>query len=300
VVPERVRTWVQQHVDREIVAVEALGGGRTDTISAVYLDRGDPLVLRHLPVGRWGEVGWRHVWSEARACQLLADAELPVPRLVASDSDAQQLGAYVNLTSWLPGAVRLEPLGPAAIDELARVAAVIHATGVPLDRRLLPYEFWTPAELDVPTWTQQPDLWCRAIALFEAGPPSTPATLLHRDFHPGNILWQGDRISGVIDWAEASWGPSDLDVAHSSTNFALLHDVRRGAAFRHDYRRHGGRVDTDEHAARFWVVSDLLGFLPDPVPIVAALTWTRRDLTDTLVRQRLEHLLAVTLSPSAP
>ena len=44
-------------------------------------------------------------------------------------------------------------------------------------------------------------------------------------------MWEGDRITGVIDWAETSWGPADLDVMHSRTNFALLHEVESAVAF---------------------------------------------------------------------
>ena len=119
---------------------------------------------------------------------------------------------------------------------------------------------------------------------------------MHRDFHPGNILWQGDRITGVIDWAETSWGPADLDVVHSCTNFAMLHDFASARAFLAAYRRHGGRLDSDPEAARFWAVSDILGFLPDPDPVVRALTAARPDLTPDLLRTRLEELLELTLA----
>jgi hypothetical protein len=37
-------------------------------------------------------------------------------------------------------------------------------------------------------------------------PPDYRACFLHRDFHPGNVLFTGDglRISGVVDWVETS------------------------------------------------------------------------------------------------
>lgn len=305
-VPDRVQAWAQQQVDTEITLIEPLPGGRTHTIHAVHLDHGDPLILRYVPIDTWGETGHRHIVAEAGATALLAHSSsivagaVAVPRLIASDPDGSRTGAYVNLISWLSGVVRLDPLGPAAVDELARVATVIHATEVPADRRPMPYAFWAPADLRVPGWARAPQLWERAIEVFAGGPPATPATLVHRDFHPGNVLWEGDRITGVIDWAEASWGPAELDIAHSATNFALLHDLDRAVAFREAYRRHGARPGMDrpeaERAAdRFWVLSDILGFLPDPGPIVAALTATRPDLTPDVLRRRLEHLLALTL-----
>ncbi len=295
-VPERVRRWAQEHSDQPIVAVEPVGGGRTDTISALHRPLGDPLILRHVSIEKWGEVGRRHVESEALGCRLMVGSGLPVPTLLASDPVGDQTGDYANLTTWLPGQVRLDPLGPAAIDELARVATVIHATPVDPKLRPRPYAFWTPADLTVPVWATQPDLWRRAITIFHHGPPSTLSGLVHRDFHPGNILWAGDRITGVIDWAETSWGPADLDVAHSVTNFAMLQDLDSAYAFAAAYRRLGGVTDADPEAARFWALSDILGFLPEPSPIIAALMSRRPDLSADVVHGRLEELLSRVLA----
>jgi hypothetical protein len=41
-------------------------------------------------------------------------------------------------------------------------------------------------------------------------------------------------------------------------------------------------------------VSDILGFLPDPAEIMAALIHSRPELTADVVRDRLEHLLMIT------
>ena len=227
--PARVRAWAQEHLGSEIIAIEPVGGGRTDTISAVYLRHGAPVILRYVSIERWGEIGRQHVVCEALGCRLMEGSSLPVPRLIASDPDGSQAGAYANLTSWLPGRVRLDPLGLDAIDELAKIAVIIHGTPVDDDHRPRPYVFWVPDDLEVPTWTSRPGLWERAIALFGQEPPPSRHGLVHCDFHPGNILWEGDRITGVIDWAETSWGPPDLDVMHSRANFAI--------AARHRQRR---------------------------------------------------------------
>lgn len=293
---ERVWAWAQEHSTRPIRAIQAIAGGLTDTISAVRFDTGDPLILRHASVARWGETGRRHIAREAIGTRLLRGSGLPIPELVASDPDGSQTGAYVNLTTWRPGQVRLDRLNPVAMDELARVAVRIHALPVAAVERPPAYGFGTPTPLTVPAWSRHPRSWQRAIDIFAAGPPTTPSGLVHRDFHPGNLLWLGNQITGVIDWAETSWGPPDLDVVHSATNFALLHDPEAAEDFVAAYRRHGGQLTADPDAARFWGVLDLLGFLPNPAAIVAAIVVGRPDLTATVVQDRLEHLLVTTLT----
>ena len=42
--------------------------------------------------------------------------------------------------------------------------------------------------------------------------------LLHRDFHPGNVLWRRGTVSGVVDWQGACTGPAAADVGHCRVN----------------------------------------------------------------------------------
>jgi aminoglycoside phosphotransferase (APT) family kinase protein len=45
-----------------------------------------------------------------------------------------------------------------------------------------------------------------------------PEVLVHRDFHPGNVLWRRGTVSGVVDWQAACTGPAVADVAHCRVN----------------------------------------------------------------------------------
>ncbi len=148
----------------------------------------------------------------------------------------------------------------------------------------------------MPTWGRWPSLWRHAIDLKDAGPPPTRRGLIHRDFHLGNVLWEGDTVTGVIDWAETSWGPADLDVAHMCSDFAMMHSSTDAEDFRAGYVRAGGLLDPDPEAARFWMVVDILGFLPDPAHILPAVTTNRPDLSPNAIRRGLEDLLRATLT----
>jgi aminoglycoside phosphotransferase (APT) family kinase protein len=219
-----------------------------------------------------------------------------VPRLLASDPDGTSAGGPANLLTWCRGQVRLDRLAPDAITAWARLAVAVHREPVRVELRPPTFSFRGPAAPEVPGWARWPGLWRQAIELWSAGPPPTAYGVLHRDFHLGNTLWHGDTVTGLVDWAETSWGPPDLDVAHACSDFAMLHTIVDAQAFRAAYVRLGGRLDPDPDGARFWVVSDILGFLPDPAHILAAVATGRPDLTADAVRRGLEDLLAATLA----
>ena len=295
--PGAARAWAATHAPHAIVHIEPVDGGYTQTKWVLRLAQGDPLILRWSDPRVWGEAGREHVRREALACRLLAGSAIPVPELVADDPDGTLAGGPATLMTWRPGRVRHDRLGPAAIEALARLAVAVHQEIVALERRPPTFTFRGSTEPTIPTWTRRPGLWRRAIDLWAAGPPASPYGLLHRDFHLGNVLWVGDAVSGLIDWAETAWGPADLDVAHAGSDFAMLHTTADSEIFRAAYLRAGGRLEQDADAARFWVVSDILGFLPDPAHILVSVAGSRPDLTPGAVRLGLESLLARTLDP---
>lgn len=294
--PEPVLAWVSTHTHSAIVDVRPIGAGITNTKLIITLDQGDPLVLRWSDPQVWGETGREHVRREAQACRLLADTSLPVPRLIASDDDGRATGGSANLLTWLPGRVRHDRLGPDALRSLASITVDLHRQPVTASVQPPTFSFRGPPQLDVPPWTQRPDLWRRAIDLRSATPSPSPYGLIHRDFHLGNILWEGDTVTGLVDWAETSWGPADLDVAHLCSDLALLGHHLDVETFRTIYQQLGGHLDADPGAARFWAVSDILGFLPDPAHVLPAFAATRPELSADDVRLGLEDLLAATLT----
>ncbi len=293
--PDRALSWARSTAGQAIVDVAPIGGGITNTKWIVKLVAGGPLVMRWADPEVWGAVGREHVRREALACRLLADSTLPVAELLASDLDGTSAGGPANLMAWRPGHTRLDRLKSAAITALAGSAVAVHRQPVSTPDRPPAFSFRGPAEPEIPSWARWPNLWREAIDLFGAGAPSTPYGLLHRDFHLGNILWLDDEVSGLIDWAETSWGPPDLDVAHLCSDFAMMHTPADAELFRAAYLQEGGRLDPDPDAALFWTVSDILGFLPDPAHILPAVQTTRPDRTPQLIRQGLEDLLALSL-----
>jgi aminoglycoside phosphotransferase (APT) family kinase protein len=116
---------------------------------------------------------------------------------------------------------------------------------------------------------------------------------MHRDYQPGNVLFDGPRLSGVVDWVETSWGPPDLDVAHCQTNLALLDGVDAAAPWRAIYVTAGGTLSGDPD---YWALVDAVSMLPEPAKLLPA--WRaagRFDLSQDMIRDRLEQYLRALL-----
>ncbi|CAM5590508.1 hypothetical protein SALBM311S_03196 [Streptomyces alboniger] len=169
-------------------------------------------------------------------------------------------------------------------------AQLVRVHDVVPDERPRTYQAWTSPER-----VRTPDgpLWERAVDVIRRDPPPYEGCFLHRDFHPGNVLFTGAgpglRISGVVDWVETSWGPADLDVAHCSTALALLHGPAYGLDFRKRYEAHGGRDLADDADHLYWRLLDALHYCPDAAKL--ARPWRdlgRDDLTSEVLGERLE------------
>jgi len=61
-------------------------------------------------------------------------------------------------------------------------------------------------------------MWAAMIALAEGPRPRVRQRFIHRDYHPMNVRWSRGRLSGVVDWTNASVGPTGKDVAWCRQN----------------------------------------------------------------------------------
>ncbi|CAM5545621.1 phosphotransferase family protein [Streptomyces avidinii] len=298
------RSWVEkglpgaERIDRAV----RLRGGWTSQMRRLDLDGGPggrrSLVLRSFVKPFYLRHAEGLLTREATILRLLGDTDVPAATLVAVDATAQYCDHPSLLMSLLPGAVRLDDRGAEDRAELlARQLLGIHRLPVPAHRRPRTYQAWaSPERVTPPAATERPELWRRAVDAIRRDAPAHQGCFLHRDFHPGNVLFAGTgadlRISGVVDWVETSWGPADLDVAHCSTALALLHGVSAGMAFADRYVAAGGTLAEDPAAHLHWRLLDALGFAPDAEKV--AVPWRelgRVDLTAGVLTERLEGYL---------
>ena len=182
--------------------------------------------------------------SAAHECQMMIEARqlpVPVPAVRASDT----LGTRpVLLVDWCPGEVlgkstRSRPWTALHLGQLfGELQAKLHLRGMRSAPESNWIDFFGPVDQALHD------------SLREAEKDST--TVIHLDYHPWNIVFDGEAISGVLDWTNARFGDPRADLARTWTILRLVqrsglrHPVRRGAemlferGWRQGYERSAG------------------------------------------------------------
>ncbi|MEV0646624.1 aminoglycoside phosphotransferase family protein [Phytomonospora sp. NPDC050363] len=249
--------WVSRHLEvgERVVRAEALHGGITSEMRRLTVAGPDggtrELVLRTVLDM---EDAADYLDREVCALTQLPGTGVPAPELVAVDATAAHCEYPSLLMTHLAGRTVLADEGVAArVPLLARQLVAIHALR-PLAR---PREYVALTTADTVVVPEGADrtAWAAAIDMIREPPPPYEGRFLHRDFQPGNVLFgPGPRLTGVVDWASASWGPTDLDVAHCSAALALLHGPQWGLRLTEAYEEAGGVLAATASERRYWPV----------------------------------------------
>jgi homoserine kinase type II len=98
-----------------------------------------------------------------------------------------------------------------------------------------------------------------SAAVEEVGYARLDSQVVHGDFHPGNVIFDGDRVAAVIDFDAARLEPAVVDFANGLMQFACFRgtaarvatwpaelDPLRLAAFAHAYARRGDGALMDQ------------------------------------------------------
>ena len=131
----------------------------------------------------------------------------------------------------LPGRPLLTPPDrDVYVAALAQLVRDLHEVPAPT---LRPFTRYNVVEgLPCPSWFADADLWERALGAVAAHPPAWhDEHLVHRDFHPLNVLFDKGSVSGLVDWPEARHGPIEADIAHCRMNLATIFDFETADAF---------------------------------------------------------------------
>jgi len=154
---------------------------------------------------------------EAVAHRAALRGGVPVPEIIACGMSG---GHPALLMTWCHGELvadhlrrtpeRVYDIGVACGETLAR----IHSIPGPTSRDREPAGDWI-------SWSGS--FAERLRPVYESLPhEGMPAQLLHMDYHPKNVLFDGVSITAVIDWANVKVGPPPADLARSRSILRLV------------------------------------------------------------------------------
>jgi aminoglycoside phosphotransferase (APT) family kinase protein len=223
-----------------------LGGGLGSATHLVELGDGRRLVLKRYRDAEDVTAEWE------RLC-FAHGAELPVPRPLAVDDAGAWFGTPAFAIDVVPGRPLLSPPDiDMYLDEVAGATARMHAAPVTNGTgRLLqphPVDRWE-APASVPAGLLSRQMAARVIgALRDRLPAATRGepVLNHCDFHPGNLVWQRRRLSGIVDWSAARVGFRWWDLAYFRVELALIVDVDAADELLARYERIVGASSPDQ------------------------------------------------------
>ena len=295
--PEALR-WVTDAVGagERISSIRRLRGGTSTAMHAINVAdaRGHRhrLVLRRFVRSDWLAIEPDLPQREASVLRLLEGSDIPAPWLVAVDADSTACDVPAVLMTRLPGHVTFVPDDMTSwLTQLAAVLPAIHAVDSAAHAAVQPYRPYNDLhQLEPPPWSNWPGAWAKALDLVAGPAPETSHCFIHRDYHPGNVLWARGQLSGIIDWVNASWGPPGIDFGHCRRNLAQLHGLEVADRFLASYRTVDGAFD--HHPYWDLVTAMDSDWHPEPGVFRGWIEHGVRGLTPALIRSRLDDYVA--------
>lgn len=231
---------------------------------------------------------------------LLQAHGIPVPIPLYLDEQGAILGTPGIVISFVPGKQVVNPTDPMRwARTLAMTLARIHAIGCQQ-----PAECLLDGNSEA-IWFAHSDEMSDTLLAHEDGPliwklvrelrthlRPVPATLVHVDYWPGNILWQEEHISAVIDWEEAACGDPGYDVAYGYMNIYLLGLENAAREFLAVYEGEAGhRVEN----LGFWELAAAVRPMPEPARLIPQLSALGLPpCPPQAMRERLRQFIAAT------
>lgn len=225
----------------ELIRHWPLTGGVSASIDALELDMPEGtrsyFVVRSAGEQQWKDQADNTIENEFELQRQLFQKGLPVAEQILLDSTGKILPT--------PYAVMKMVDGTTAVPEQNIESAVIDMANF-----LLRLHQLDPESIAVPGLPQRenpvagalkyvPDTleWSalrKTIANWQT--TTLPASILHGDFWPGNIIWQHDQIVAVIDWEDAAIGSPVSDVACCRAEIMAMYGQHAMTLFTDQYR----------------------------------------------------------------
>jgi aminoglycoside phosphotransferase (APT) family kinase protein len=223
-----LRAWFQRESSLDEVhvsGVERIETGRSGFLYGVTIDTAtgvERCVLRLPPPGV-RPIGPADVVRQGRIMSAIRETGFPVPRIVAQSSDPAVLGRPFLLMERVTGTQA--DVAAQTVDARSLAASVVTTArrlhSIPIGQAGIGDEEPTTLREELHRWSR---LMERVPAELVAGgiglhqvlraqiPDEQPPTLVHADFHMGNMLFDGADVVAVLDWEIAEIGQPLLDL----------------------------------------------------------------------------------------
>ncbi len=164
------------------------------------------------------------IMQETDTLHRLVDC-LWAPRCLASDPFGTASGSPAILQSLVVGSPQMVPRSiPDWLRGLSLSTHEIAGSGIALDE-VTDFAPWLPDSDETPRWCSSPARFNRSLEDFRNGvlpSASGPHRFVHRDLHPGNVLFENGCWVGIVDWAHGCRGVAEVDVSRCRVEIALL------------------------------------------------------------------------------
>jgi aminoglycoside phosphotransferase (APT) family kinase protein len=281
VLDDRALRWVESMIGAAPIEVRGLRDGGAPWLLR-FADRDVVLRTAQEP----------DAFQVERKGMVLASAHgLPVPEMIAASRDPSLL-----LCEAARGSSAVPRERPTSrLRDLGALAARIHRITVPhgfgLPRRERPI---AGVDFDALRAAQPAEpLLERAAEVRNAQRPENPDGFVHGDLWQGNVMWDDDELSAVLDWDCAGVGPAGIDLgslrfdAATAFGFDAASDVLTG------WEEEAGRAAAN---VAYWDVVAALSTAPDLGWFVETINAQGRDdLTRVVMIARRDEFLAAAL-----
>jgi aminoglycoside phosphotransferase (APT) family kinase protein len=236
------------------------------------------------------------ILHEKYALQQAASLRIPVPEVIRADPYGLANSKPMILMTALKGDVNLTSSHHGHwLENLAKTLCRLHDNSVKEgDYRYARYQ--DPVAFQLPQWTHFPEVWEALKEIAQLPEPEAAKVFIHRDFHPANVLWENNQVTGVVDWMNACVGPKSVDLGHCRWNLAMLYGTRSADDFLMYYLRNA--ASSFEYNV-YWDIVSLLDVLEDSARISVYPGWEvfgKSDITEEMMRKRMDDYAQSLLS----
>lgn len=293
ILPEDVQKWIIGSINPEaaIESISQLKGGIASRVFSVGLMENGKIngyvVRLHFAEG-WNENNPGLVINEAENLRFTKLNKLPTPEIIAIEETGTLFGSYASIMTKLEGKVVLDPGDMKSwLSGLARALVQIHNIEADFQRSY--YTYQDPNAFEIPAWSGLMEEWKKVLNIIKGPRPEFKECFIHRDYHPTNVLWSRDSVSGIVDWINACKGPAGVDVGHCRVNLAQLYGIKEADLFLSYYQQYAGPKFKYNP---YWDIISLVDFpLQDPEVYPGWTDLGFKGLSAQLIKERLESYM---------